>query len=118
MDLGTTDGDDGWVSSLLYDLDSLEHLEFRSRCGNTPRYIREMIMELYSFPEIKTMKAYFGSGCEARQVRGLKDVVDGLDSGISVTWVNDSRIPDDEEREPESGGASVSLDYHGDCVES
>ena len=95
VDMEMMDGDDAWVVGLLRDLKSLEHLEFRSRCGCTPRYLRRMMMEGNSFPEMKTLAVYFGPEREARQVHRLKDVADGLDSGISVTWVRDSAIPDD-----------------------
>ena len=96
-DIETRDGEDGWVVDLLDDLGSLEHLEFRSRSGRTPQCLRRTIMEGVLSPEIKTLTVYFRSEREARQVHGLKDVVDGLDSGISVTWTKDSAIPDDEQ---------------------
>ena len=84
--------DDGWIVGMLRDLRLLEHLEFRSHCGNTPRYLRS-ILGGNSFPEMKTLTVYCGSKREARQVDRLQDVVGGLDSGISVAWVKDSEIP-------------------------
>ena len=96
VDMWTEDGD-GWVVDLLCDMRSLEHLEFRSRGGHAPRYLREMLMEGYSPPEMKTLTVYFGSGSAARQVQRLEDVADSLDSGINVTWAKDNGIPDDEQ---------------------
>ena len=112
MDTWTTDRDDGWAFSLLCELSSLEHLEFRSRCGHTPRYLRQMMEVAAYFPEMKTLAVYFRSEREARHVYRLEDIVDGLGSGISVTWTKDSEIPNDEQREPESGRAS--WNYHSD----
>lgn len=71
-----------------------------------------MIMEGNSFPVMKTLTVYSGPECEARQVHRLEDVVDGLSSGISVTWTKASEVPDDEQYEPESGGASASLGHN------
>ena len=96
VDMGMTDGDEGWVVSLLGDMNSLEHLEFRSCRGHTPRYLHEMVMEGDSPPEMKTLTVYFGSGCEARQVHRLEDVAEGIGSGISVTWIKDSEVPGNE----------------------
>ena len=95
VDMWTADGD-GWVVGLLCDISSLEHLEFRSCRGHTPRYLRDMVMEGESPYEIKTLTVYFGSECEARQVHTLEDVVDSLGSGISVTWARGGGIPDGE----------------------
>ena len=106
VDMRTADGDDEWVVSLLGSLGYLEDLEFRAPCGHTPRYLRQMIMEGNHL--LKCLAVYFGSEREARQVYRLEDVVDGLDSGISVTWVKHSWTSDEEEREPKSDGASAS----------
>ena len=92
VDMSTTDGDDGWVVGLLCDMSSLEHLEFRSCYGHTPRCLRQTIMEGNSFPKMNTLAVYFGSEREARQVCRSEDVVDGLGPGISVTWTKDSEI--------------------------
>ena len=96
-DTGVMGGEDGWVASLLRDLRSLEHLAFRSHCGRTPQYLRRMIMEAATFSEMKSLTVYLGSQCEARQVHRLEDVVGGLNSGISVTWIKDSGVPDEKQ---------------------
>ena len=97
VEIETTDGDDEWVVNLLRGLGSLEHLEFCSRCGRTPQHLRQMIIEGVPFPEMESLAVYLGSDCEADRVCRWKDVVDGLDTGISVAWVNDSWISDEEE---------------------
>ena len=96
-DTATAGAEDGWVASLLRDLKSLEHLAFRSHCGRTPQYLRRMITEAASFPQMKSLTVYLGSKCEARQVHRLEDVVGGFGSGISVTWVKDSGVLGDEQ---------------------
>ena len=96
-DTETTYGDGRCIVNLLADLRLLERLEFRSRCGHTPRYLHKMIKEGLNFSEMQTLTVYFGHERNAHRVHRLQDVADGLSSGISVTWTKDSEISDDEQ---------------------
>ena len=115
VDLGawTHDLEDVWVVSLLRDLRFLEHLEFRGCCGYMLRYLRRMVMGGVTFPSMKTLTVYSGSKYETRQVHRLKDVVDELGLGISVTWIKECETPDDEQNDPENDGGSEIWDWKG-----
>ena len=111
LDAWTRDFEDVWVVSLLRDLRSLEHLEFRGCCGYMLRYQRRMIIGGVTFPSMKTLTVRSGSKYETRQVYRLKGVVDELGLGISVTWVKDREIAGDERNDLESDGESEIWDW-------
>ena len=111
LDAWTHDVEDVWVVSLVRDLMFLEHLEFRGCCGYMLRYLRRMIMGGVTFPSIKTLTVCSGSNYEKRQVGRLKDAVDELGLGISVTWVKDREIPSDERNDLENDGESEIWDW-------
>ena len=102
-----------WVVSLVRDLRSPEHLEFHGCCGYMLRYLRRMVMGGVTFPKMKTLVVYSGFEYETRQVGRLKDVVDELGLGISVTWVKDREIAGDERNDLESDGESEIWDWKG-----
>ena len=106
LDVRTHDLENVWVVSLVRDLRSLEHLEFRGCCGYMLRYLRRMIMGGVTFPSIKTLTVCSGFKYETRQVHRLKDVVDELGLGISITWVEDRDLPGDERDDLENDGES------------
>ena len=112
LDAWTHDFEDVWVVSLVRDLRSVEHLEFRGCCGYMLRYLRRMVMGGVTFPSIKTLTVYSGFKYETRQAHRLKHVVDEFGLGISVTWVKDRGAPDDERNDPENDGESEIWDWN------
>lgn len=114
VDLGawTHDLEDLWVVSLLRDLGSLEHLEFRGCCGYILRYLRRMVMGGITFTSMKTLTVRSGFEYEMRQAYRLKGVVDELGLGISVTWIEDRKIPGSKQHDPEDDGGSEIWDWN------
>lgn len=108
MDRSEADVADVWLTGLLRDLRSLEHLELRGCCGLFIQYLRQIVIQGGHFRGIKTLAVRSGYEYEMRQALRLETVLDELGLGIRVTCVQDPEMADDEPWDPEAGGASES----------